>query len=67
MLNDKVAAIYQKGRNVSDNFHGPLNNLRYVQEGNARYEISAISLREQATIWCEDDDDDVRRLLEQHA
>ena len=39
----------------------------YIQEGNARYEISAISRREQATIWCDDDDDDVRRLLDQHA
>ena len=43
----------------------------YIQEGNARYEISARSRREQATIWCDDDDDDddddVRRLLDQHA
>ena len=43
----------------------------YIQEENARYEISAISRREQATIWCDDDDDDdddnVRRLLDQHA
>jgi hypothetical protein len=40
----------------------------YIQEGNARYEISAISRREQAKIWCDDDDDDdVRRLLDQHA
>jgi hypothetical protein len=43
----------------------------YIQEGNARYEISAIPQREQATIWCDDDDDDdddnVRRLLHQHA
>ena len=45
----------------------------YIQEGNARYEISAISRREQVTIWCDDDDDDdddddnVRRLLDQHA
>jgi hypothetical protein len=43
----------------------------YIQEGNARYEISAISRRELATIWCDDDDydddDNVRRLLDQHA
>jgi hypothetical protein len=43
----------------------------YIQEGNARYEISAISRRAQATIWYDDDDDDddddVRRLLDQHA
>ena len=43
----------------------------YIQEGNARYEISAISRPEQATIWCDDDDDDdddddFRRLLDQH-
>ena len=69
LLINKVAAIYQKGLNLSGNFHGSLNNLRYIQEGNAPYEISAISWREQATIWCEDkyDDDFVRRLLEQHA
>jgi hypothetical protein len=30
----------------------------YIQEGNARYEISAISRRELATIWCDDDDYD---------
>ena len=69
LLNDKVAAIYKKGLHFSDNFHGPLNNVRYIQEENAPYEIWAIPWREQATIWCEDDynDDDVRRLLEQHA
>ena len=41
----------------------------YIQEGNARYEISAILRREQAKIWCDDDDDDddVRRLLDQQA
>jgi len=50
LLNDKVGAIYQKGLNLSDTFHGPLNILRYIQVGNARYEISAISWREQATI-----------------
>jgi hypothetical protein len=45
----------------------------YIQEGNVRYDISAISRREQAKIWCDDDDEDddddndVRRLLDQHA
>jgi hypothetical protein len=41
----------------------------YIQEGNAGYENSAISWREQSTIWCDDDDDDgdARRLLHQHA